>query len=360
MDLRKLVGLLLLVFISLLEMLLKKIAVSVLSFVGFSDSQRSPSNSREMQRVVSSPRIRLKDGRWLAYRERGVPMDKSLHRIILVHGINSSKDKDFLATQEILEEMRIYMLQFDRAGYGESDINPKRSLESEACDIEEVADQLQIGSKFYLISVSAGSYPAWNCLRRIPHRLSGVAFVVPIINYKWNSLPHDLIKNDHNNKLWRLVIWLARYAPGLLYSFFTQKSNNVFSGNSALLSKKDREVAKNANRSEVFDPKLYPKQSDFESLLQDFTLAYGKWDFDPLELGNPFPDEKESSVHIWQGYEDNIVPCRLQRYVSKRLPWIHYHEVSDGGHALWHVGPIGEAILRSLLLREQDTTPQSA
>jgi len=99
MDLRKLVGLLLLVFISLLEMLLKKIAVSVLSFVGFSASQRSPSNSREMQRVVSSPRIRLKDGRWLAYRERGAPMDKSLHRIILVHGINSSKDKDFLATQ---------------------------------------------------------------------------------------------------------------------------------------------------------------------------------------------------------------------------------------------------------------------
>ncbi|KAK4375900.1 hypothetical protein RND71_006577 [Anisodus tanguticus] len=337
-----------------MEMLFKKIAASILSFLGYSDPQ---SNSRaELQRTVTSPRIRLKDGRYLAYRERGVTMNKSIHRIILVHGINSSKDKDFLATQEILEEMRIYMLQFDRAGYGESDQNPIRSLDSEASDIEELADQLQIGSKFYLISVSAGSYPAWNCLRRIPHRLTGVAFVVPIVNYKWNSLPHDLIKNDHANKLWRLVIWLARYAPGLLYSFFTQKSNGVLSGNPSLFSKKDIEVAKNANRLEVFDPKLYPKQSDFESLLQDFTLAYGKWDFDPLEFGNPFT-ENESSVHIWQGCEDKIVPCHLQRYVSKRLPWIHYHEVGDGGHALWHVGPVGEAILRSLLLGQDPYSP---
>lgn len=122
------------------------------------------------------------------------------------------------------------MVQFDRAGYGESDKNGKRSLESEGCDIEELADQLQIGSKFYLISVSAGSYPAWNCLRRIPHRLTGVAFVAPIINYEWKSLPHDLINKDHANKLWRIIIWVSRYAPGLLYSFFTQKSNTVFIG----------------------------------------------------------------------------------------------------------------------------------
>lgn len=69
-----------------------------------------------------------------------------------------------------MEELGIYILLFDRAGYGESDPNPKRSLKSEASDIEELADQLQLGAKFYVISVSVGAYAIWSCLKRIPHR----------------------------------------------------------------------------------------------------------------------------------------------------------------------------------------------
>lgn len=66
--------------------------------------------------------------------------------------------------------MGIYILQYDRAGYGQSDPNPKRSLKSEALDIEELADQLQIGSKFYVIGVSMGSHATWSCLNYIPNR----------------------------------------------------------------------------------------------------------------------------------------------------------------------------------------------
>lgn len=66
--------------------------------------------------------------------------------------------------------MRIYLLHYDRAGYGESDPNPRRSLDSEASDIEELADKLQLGPKFYLLGVSLGSYPVWSCLKRIPNR----------------------------------------------------------------------------------------------------------------------------------------------------------------------------------------------
>lgn len=33
----------------------------------------------------------------------------------------------------------------DRAGYGESDPNPKLLVKSEACDIQELADQVQLG-----------------------------------------------------------------------------------------------------------------------------------------------------------------------------------------------------------------------
>lgn len=48
---------------------------------------------------VSSPRIRLRDGRFLAYRERGVSKNDSIYRIIVSHGFGSSKDMNVLATQ---------------------------------------------------------------------------------------------------------------------------------------------------------------------------------------------------------------------------------------------------------------------
>jgi predicted peptidase len=44
------------------------------------------------------------------------------------------------------------------------------SLKSEALDIQELADQLQIGSQFYVIGVSMGSCATWSCLNYFPHR----------------------------------------------------------------------------------------------------------------------------------------------------------------------------------------------
>lgn len=69
-----------------------------------------------------------------------------------------------------MEELGIYLLAFDRAGYGESDPNPRRDVKSEALDIEELADQRQLGRKFYVLGTSMGGYSVWGCLQYIPHR----------------------------------------------------------------------------------------------------------------------------------------------------------------------------------------------
>ena len=72
--------------------------------------------------------------------------------------------------QEIVKELGIYIVSFDRPGYGESDPNPKRTVKSMALDIEELADQLELGSKFYVIGISMGGQVLWSCLKYIPHR----------------------------------------------------------------------------------------------------------------------------------------------------------------------------------------------
>ncbi|KAM7272417.1 hypothetical protein ACFE04_027080 [Oxalis oulophora] len=246
----------------------------------------------------TNTRIKLSDGRHVAYRERGVDKDKANYKVVIVHGFGSSKEMSFLAPQELIEELGIYFLLFDRAGYGESDPNPKGSVKSEAMDIQELADHLELGDQFYVIGVSMGAYPTWGCLKHIPHRLAGVALIVPTVNYRWPSLPKSLIRDDWRRNLEKL---------------------------------RQRGV--------------------FDTLRQDFMLAFGEWDFDPMDIVNPFPQNK-NSVHIWQGYEDRVVPFQLQRYVSKKLPWIRYHEVPDGGHLIVHYNGICEAILKALLIGE--------
>ncbi|CAK9145415.1 unnamed protein product [Ilex paraguariensis] len=319
-----------------------------------SPSEGTESTSGVQVQPVVSPRIRLSDGRYLAYAERGAPKDKSNYRVIIVHGFGSSKEMNFVAPQELLDQLGIYLLLFDRAGYGESDPNPKRSMKSEASDIEELADQLQLGSKFYVIGVSVGCYPSWSCLKRIPERLAGVALVVPFVNYKWPSLPQRLIKDDYRKNLALSMLWFACHTPGLLRWWLTQKlfpSSSVLDRNPTFFSNRDMEVLQNTPGYQLLSRSKLKKHGVFDSIRRDFIVAFGKWDFDPLALSNPFP-QNESLVHIWQGFEDKVVPVQIQRFVSRKLPWINYHEVPGSGHFLVYDSAVCEAILRSLLLGE--------
>ncbi|KAF6165954.1 hypothetical protein GIB67_012851 [Kingdonia uniflora] len=141
---------------------------------------------------VTSPRIKLSDGRHLAYKERGVPKEEAKYKIIVVHGFSGSKEMNLPISKELIEELGVYLLSFDRAGYGESDPNLLRSVKSEAFDIQELADQLEFESKFYMIGVSMGGYSLWGCLKYIPHRMAGMSLVVPVVNYWWPSFPANL------------------------------------------------------------------------------------------------------------------------------------------------------------------------
>lgn len=50
--------------------------------------------------ATTCTRIRLRDGRYLAYRERGVARERSSYKVIVVHGFGSSKEMNFQAPQE--------------------------------------------------------------------------------------------------------------------------------------------------------------------------------------------------------------------------------------------------------------------
>ncbi|KAK4790696.1 hypothetical protein SAY86_018000 [Trapa natans] len=318
----------------------------------------SPENTelQDYPPMENSCRIRLRDGRYLAYAERGIPRHESRYRIIIVHGFGSSKEMNFPVSQDVIEELGIYILLFDRAGYGDSDPNMYRSVKSEALDIEELADKLELGSKFYVIGVSMGSYPTWSCLRYIPHRLASVALVVPVVNYWWPSLPKSLTKLDFRKKVIRWTLRIASHAPALLRWWVNKKclpSNSSLERDPTFFNEHDMEVLKHSKGFPMLTRERLRQQEVFDTLRTDFMVCFGKWEFDPIGMCDPFQGSTEGSVHIWQGQEDKVVPVELQRCISLKLPWIRYHEVPKGGHLIVHYSGMCDVIVKALLVGEE-------
>ncbi|XP_055830966.1 uncharacterized protein LOC129899993 isoform X3 [Solanum dulcamara] len=291
--------------------------------------------------TVTGPRIKLRDGRHLAYKEHGVPKEKAKYK-------------------DTLEELGAYVVSFDRPGYGESDPLPERTIQTTALDMEELADQLGLGPKFYVMGFSMGGHSVWGCLKYIPNRLAGAALVAPVVNYWWPSFPDNLSTEGYNLQLpqdqWALRV--AHYAPWLVYWWNTQKwfpCNSVISGKPKM-SPPDLEVVSRSAKhaSQMQKLKEYAvKQGVFESLHRDMMVGFGKWDFDPMDLKNLFPNG-EGSVHLWHGDEDWVVPVILQRYVAERLPWIHFHEIPNVGHLLMHDPAMKEVIWKTFLPGEKE------
>ena len=91
------------------------------------------------------------------------------------------------------------------------------------------------------------------------------------------------------------------------------------------------------------------QQGEFESLFRDMNVGFGKWEFSPLDLENPFPNN-EGSVHLWQGDDDLLVPISLQRIIAQQLPWIQYHELPGAGHLFPEIKGMCDKIIKELLV----------
>ncbi|CAN6285956.1 unnamed protein product [Urochloa humidicola] len=291
---------------------------------------------------VTAPRVRLRDGRHLAYAESGVRKEDARFKVVISHGFTGSRLDTLRAAPEVAEELGVYMVGFDRAGYGQSDPNPNRSVKSAALDVEELADALELGPKCYVIGISLGCHAVWGALKYIPDRIAGAAMMAPVVNYWWPGFPADLEVGDQ----WALRV--SHHAPGILHWWMEQSwlpTSTVVAGTTPLPNKRDAEIRSKMKADGTFQQKMEQatQQGIYESYYRDMMVMFGKWEFDPMSLPEPpFP------VHLWQGDEDGLVPVVLQRHLASRLSWVNYHELPGTGHFLSSVPGLGDTVLRTL------------
>ncbi|KAE8689252.1 putative nucleotide binding protein [Hibiscus syriacus] len=146
--------------------------------------------------------------------------------------------------------------------------------------------------------------------------------MAPVINYWWPGLPANLSKEAYSLQLpqdqWALRV--AHYMPFLVFWWNTQKlfpASSVISRRPENYSLKISKFKKKCSETESQGMgHVATQQGVFESLHRDMRIGFGKWEFDPLDLDNPFPNN-EGSVHLWMGDEDRLVPVIHQRYIAK-------------------------------------------
>jgi len=304
---------------------------------------------------VTAPRLRLRDGRHLAYCESGVPRDQARFAVVFSHGFTGSREDSVRASQEVAEELGVYMVGFDRAGYGQSDPNPNRSVKSAALDVEELADALGLGPKFYVIGISLGCHAVWGALKYIPDRIAGAAMMAPVVNYWWPGFPPELAAEVYAKQevgdQWALRV--SHHAPGILHWWMEQSwlpTSTVVAGTTPLPNERDAEIRSKMKADGTFQQKREQatQQGIHESYYRDMTVMFGKWEFDPMALPEP-----PCPVHLWQGDEDGLVPVVLQRYLAGKIGWINYHELPGTGHFLSSVPGLGDNVLRTLFSDKQ-------
>ncbi|EXB98573.1 hypothetical protein L484_014418 [Morus notabilis] len=311
----------------------------------------------------SASRIMLPDGRYMAYKEQGVPADRARFSLIAPHAFLSSRLSGLPGLKaSLLEEFGVRLLTYDLPGFGESDPHPERSLESSAMDMSLFANAVGVDGKFWVMGYSSGSMHAWTALRYIPDRLAGAAMFAPMVN------PYDpIMSREEKRKTWekwsrrkRFMYFLAWKFPRFLAyfyhrSFLSGKHDRIDKLLSLSLGKRDKALIEDPIHEEFWqrDVEESIRQGNVEPFIEEAIMQVSNWGFSLAELklhkkqrGKGMlnwlksmisePQEEYigflGPIHIWQGMDDRVVPPSMTDFVHRIIPGAAVHKLPYEGH----------------------------
>ncbi|BBH04922.1 alpha/beta-Hydrolases superfamily protein [Prunus dulcis] len=311
----------------------------------------------------SAARIMLPDGRYIAYKEQGVPADRARFSIIAPHSFLSSRLAGIPGLKaSLLEEFGVRLLSYDIPGFGESDPHPNRNLESSAMDMLLLADAVGINDKFWVVGYSSGSMHAWAALRYIPDRLAGAAMFAPMVN------PYDsIMTREERRRTWekwarsrKFLYFLARRFPRFLSyfyhrSFLSGKHGQIDKWLSLSLGRRDKALIEDPIYEEFWQRDLEEsiRQGNVKPFVEEAVLQVSNWGFSLADLKLQKKQQGKGvlnwlksvlsaaqeeyigflgPIHIWQGMDDKVVPPSMTDFVHRILPGVAVHKLPYEGH----------------------------
>jgi pimeloyl-ACP methyl ester carboxylesterase len=236
------------------------------------------------------------------------------HPVFLMHGTPGSRLGPLPAGQ-VLEELGIRLITFDRPGYGQSDRLASRLVADAANDVRAIADALGI-DQFAVLGRSGGGPHALACAAVLGRRVTRACAQASLA--PWTADGLDWFAGMANSNVREFT--MAADGPAALTGFLTRVAAEIRSTPqrhvAALvpeMPEADRRAASDgaiqALLAETFAEAL---RRSADGWIDDDLAFCSPWGFDPADIGVP--------VLLWQGEDDVFSPAAHARWLADRIP----------------------------------------
>jgi pimeloyl-ACP methyl ester carboxylesterase len=265
--------------------------------------------------------ITLPDARQFSYEILGDPDGVPL---VVQHGTPGSW-RQLAGLAATARDRGYRVIAPDRAGYGGSTFDPRRTIGSSARDVGALLDELGVSS-CGIVGISGGGPTALAAGVLLGGRINAIATVggvAPMVP-RDSELPAD-----------RLVIKLARQSEagarlmfGLMARAGRTKSEQALERLAKMSAEVDATILREdaSIRDAMLDDLRQASPTTGRAAARDFWLFARAWDVDISQIQVP--------VDVWQGTEDRNVPFAHGRVITKLCPTAELHVVEGGGHLL--------------------------
>jgi pimeloyl-ACP methyl ester carboxylesterase len=270
-------------------------------------------------------RLKLRDGRTLAYAEYGKPAGQP---VLLLNGSPGSRLLHPDAIMAGSANTRIITL--DRPGYGQSDTISHGRMLDRVDEAAELADVLGI-ERFAVIGVSSGGPHAAACAWRLPERVTALGVVsspapLPL------ALPMDsdglerYEELDEETKATRALSWNEFFA------WFKEHNGSTPPDVEQFLAFILDTVPECDRRAKEL-PEVYAFLRI--TFAEAFRQGMVGWAWDTWTLGRPWGfsvGDIHVPTYLWHGLDDEVVPIRHARALAQLIPNCAATYYPDTGH----------------------------
>lgn len=274
---------------------------------------------------IKDDRVRLRDGRVLAYTEWG---DVQGRPVFFFHG--SPLSRLWCPDAEATRSAGVHLVAVDRPGVGGSDLQPGRRLEDWPLDVAELADALGFES-FAVVGYSAGGPYALACAALHEERVTCAGLVSTSALFLCRELGAIAELDDEDLGTLQLVEHGDREQAA--QTFAAERADWVRSIADEPQRFFDPIPVNDQNRWFREDPqRMAPFLRAIAEALRQGS-AGGAWE--RLVAFEPFPVALEGisvDVHLWHGRLDVLAPCAPAEFLASRLPNCKVTIWPDEGH----------------------------
>jgi pimeloyl-ACP methyl ester carboxylesterase len=284
--------------------------------------------------------LTLPDGRTLEYLVEG---DLTGYPLVHHHGTPGAS-LPYPAYAEAAKERGLALIQYTRAGYGDSSPRPDRSVADVAEDISALLDHLG-HDDFVTLGWSGGGPHSLACAAMLPGRCRAAATGAGVAPFDADGLDFLDGMGPENHEEFGAAREgrhaLEPYLRAEAEQLTTVTAEQVADALGGLVSPVDKAFLTGEYAARSLASFQRACLRGIEGWAEDDLAFTRPWGFELADITVP--------VSVWQGAQDRMVPFAHGKWLAAHVPGASVHLDDDQGHlSLW--GRIGE-ILDDLLER---------